>query len=296
VKIRILATALVAATTIASPRNTSAQLGGLIKRGKEAAAEKAADAAINRANVKPLDAFGQPLTAAQVEAVLRGLAASRSKLDEAKAAQSEADRLNQLMTKAGQGHEKETESYREQENTISHCQSRFIDARHDSATRAFQQKMTSDPAAMSAQTQAMTEMAARYAKLVQAGDTAGARKLMTEKMQAIYGTPKADTAAAIKKCGAVPVRPAYLADEDNYRKQWEAAEERVRSVEKSAANAGTGASGMSQESYALARERMANWLYEKSGSKQVQRFSDEERKAFEAHGADIRQYASLLQR
>jgi hypothetical protein len=296
VKITSLIAVLVGATTIAAPRSASAQLGGLMKKAKEVAAGKTTEAVVNKASVKPVDAFGQPLTSTQVDAVLRGLAASQNKMDEVKAAQAEADRMSNAISKAHEGHDEDFQAYSELHNKVGECQSQFIDARHETATRAFQAKLLSDPAAAQAQAKAMSDMSIQMAKLNSAGDTAGARKYMMQKMSSIYGTPASDTAAAVTQCGAAPARPTWLVEEENYRTQWQAQQDKVRISEKAAANVGTDAAGMSKESYALARERMANWLMEKTGSKQVQQFSDDERKAFEAHGAEIRKYSSLLQR
>lgn len=285
------AVALVAAGMFAQP--ASAQLGGLVRKAK-GAVEKKAESALPNSDVKPVDAFGAPLTAQSLDAVLRGLAASQAKIDEAKQAQAEADRYNKLMTQASAGHENERMKYQESASSIESCQSHFIEARRDSATHAFQRKVMNDPAAQAEAAKAATDMNLEYAKLLQKGDTAGAKRVLTQRASKFIGDPKADTAAAVKKCGTVPAKPAWIADEDKYRAQWQAAQDKARKIEQDARDAGVSASGMSKQDYGLARERIVNWLQEKNGGKQVQRFTDEERKAMDARNSDIQKYQSQL--
>jgi hypothetical protein len=285
------ATAILAAGLIASP--ASAQLGGLMKKAKSAV-EKKADNAIGKTDLMPVNSFGAPLTQQSLDAVIRGLAASQAKLDEAKQAQAEADRYNKLMSDAAAGHDKDRETYRETSNNVENCQSSFISARRDSLAKAFQAKMLTDPAARAQAAQAATTLGAEYAKLLQAGDTVGARNLMSAQATKLMGDPKLDTAAAVKKCGTAPAKPAWLSDEDKYRAQWEAANNKARKIEEEARTAGLSASGMSKENYGLARERIINWLQEKNGGKAVQVFTDEERKAMESRNADIQKYSRQL--
>jgi hypothetical protein len=285
------AVAILAAAMSASP--ASAQLGGLMKKAKSAV-EKKADNAIGKTDLMPVNAFGAPLTEQTLDAVIRGLAASQAKIDEAKLAQAEADKYNKLMSQAAAGHDKEREDYRETSNKIENCQSTFIEARRDSLAKAFQAKMLADPAARAEATQAATNLGAEYTKLLQAGDTVGAQKLMAQRAMKLMGDPKLDTAAAIKKCGVAPAKPAWLGDEEKYRAQWEAANNKSRKIEEEARTAGLSASGMSKENYGLARERIINWLQEKNGGKAVQLFTDEERRAMEARNADIQKYSRQL--
>ena len=287
------AAAMLAAAMIASPIPASAQLGGLMKKAKSAV-EKKADNAIGKTDLMPVNAFGAPLTEQSLDAVIRGLTASQAKLDEAKQAQAEADKYNKLMSEAAAGHDKERESYRETSNNVENCQSTFISARRDSLMKTFQSKMLSDPAARAEAVKAASNLSAESNKLLQAGDTVGARTLMAQQAANLMGDPKLDTAAAIKKCGAAPAKPAWLGDEEKYRAQWEAANNKARKIEEEARTAGVSASGMSKENYGLARERIINWLQEKNGGKAVQVFTDEERKAMESRSSDIQKYSNQL--
>ena len=72
-RIRNLLAAAVLGAAITTP--ASAQLGGLVRKAKEAAAQKAVESAIGPTNksLKASDAFGPELTAASLDGVLRGL-------------------------------------------------------------------------------------------------------------------------------------------------------------------------------------------------------------------------------
>jgi len=129
----------------------------------------------------------------------------------------------------------------------------------------------------------------------QKGDTAEMRRLALSLAKAQGIDPAADTAAAIKACGARPPQPAWLVEQDSLRERSRRIDGQIRQLENDAATAGATTSGMAPKEYALARERLVNWYHETHGGSAIQAFGSDERKLLESRKGDIERYKKALQ-
>ncbi|HEY9227723.1 MAG TPA: hypothetical protein VIP11_13795, partial [Gemmatimonadaceae bacterium] len=250
--------AIIATLAVFTPATARSQIGGLVRRAKEAAATKV----VENKNLKPSSAFGPELTEQSLNGVLRGLAAAQASLDSADQLRVERQRIDAELSKSYQAHDKEREKYQELARSTERCQDSVTRERGASAQAAYMQRMQSNPAEQAKMMQAAVAVTQKVAAAQQRGDSAEVRRLMTELVKAQGMDPKADSAFAIKTCGAVPQKPAWLAQQESARDRSQSIDGRIREFENGAGAAGAKASSMSVREYSMARERVLHWYLE----------------------------------
>src|SRR3569833_694774 len=143
----------------------SAQLGGLMKKAKEAAAQKAGEKAVEKVipnagkTLKPSDSFGPELTAASLDGVLRGLAAMEKTMNEAAALRAKGQEYQAALSKSLDAHDKERQAFDAKYQRTSSCQDSIIDARGNAAQTAYLKRMQTAPAAQAAMIKAAQALA-----------------------------------------------------------------------------------------------------------------------------------------
>ena len=275
----------------------SAQLGGLMKKAKEAAAQKAGEKAVEKVipnasgNLKPSDAFGPELTSASLDGVLRGLAAMEKTMADAATLRAKGQDYQAALSKSITAHDKERQAFDAKYERTNACQDSVIDARGSAAQAAYLKRMQTDPAAQAAMIKAARELALKNAGNP---DTADMMQAYTKLAKSQGLDPKADSAAALKQCGAVPARPAWLTEQDTLRARASRAESDVRELEYKSGDDAAKASGMDHRAFALARERVMHWYRETHGGSPIQSFGNDERKLLESRKSDIEKFKNLL--
>jgi len=275
----------------------SAQLGGLMKKAKEAAAQKAGEKAVEKAmpgtgrNLKASDAFGPELTAASLDGVLRGLAAMEKTMGDADALRAKGQEYQLALTKSLDAHDKERQSFDTKYERASSCQDSVIDQHRSASQAAYMQRMQTDPAAQAAMIKTAQELSLKNAT---GKDTAEMRRAYVQLAKSQGIDPKADSVAAIKQCGVLPAKPAWLTEQDSLRARSARAESEVRELEYKSGDDAANASGMDHRAFALARERVMHWYLETHGGSPVQMFGGDERKLLESRKADIEKFKKRL--
>lgn len=275
-----LAFALVA---VASP--AQAQLGGLKKRAEKAVANKVAPkAAASGTRVTPtFDDAVVELTEARVAQLLTGFAA------EARAAQkNEASEAGRKDREAA--YQREREAYER-----AHAAWEKKGAAWDACMEKYRAEMTArsqqgQSFVQSTDTMKLKAIALRIQNAQQRGDMTEARRLtdsltsMMGKAVAQYGTADIEKRANAE-CGAQPEEPMRP-------------EAPAQPVSVSTLSDGSKASGIPEEQYRIARERVLAWL--SLGDDKITRgettyaFTDSELAALNARRADLRQYERVL--
>lgn len=270
----------------------SAQLGGLMRKAKEAAAQKAVESAIPSANknVKASDAFGPELTAESLEGVLRGLAAMEKTAAKGEGRRAKGQEYQAALSKSLDAHDRERQAFEEKFERTRACQDSVIENRGNAARDAYLQRMRADPGAQAAMIKAAQEMALKSAS----ADTAEARRSYAALAKSQGIDPKADSAAALKQCGVIPARPAWLTEQDSLRARSARSESEARELEYKSGDDAANASGMDHRAFALARERVLHWYRETHGGSPIQAFGADERKLLESRKADIEKFKKLL--
>jgi hypothetical protein len=292
-RIRNLLAAAVLGAAITTP--ASAQLGGLVRKAKEAAAQKAVESAIGPTNksLKPSDAFGPELTAASLDGVLRGLAVLQASHEQTEQMRARRMQLDTQLSASITAHEKERESFEALRNKRQACQDSVIDVRGNAAQEAFMKRMQSDPAAQAEAIKMANEIAMKAA-ISGKTDSAEATRSMQALAKANGIDLHADSLAAVKHCGAIPPTPAWLTEQDSLRARAGRLDEEIRESQYKSGDDATKAAGMEPRAFALAQERVLHWYRETHGGPQVQSFGNDERKLLESRKADIEKYKQVL--
>src|SRR6185369_16352671 len=150
-------------------------------------------------------------------------------------------------------------------------------------------------AAQAKMIQAAMAVSQKMSAAQQRGDTLEAKRLMTDLAKAQGVDPKADTLAAVKQCGAVPAKPAWLVEQNAARERSTQLDGQIREREGGAQSAGATASGMSFREYSQRRERVLNWWIEARGGSPIQAFGGDERKLLDSDRGDIEKCKKVLQ-
>jgi len=288
--------AAVAAFAVVVPSSSHAQLGGLVRKAKEAAANKVVEnnPSLNK-NLKASNAFGPELTTQSLDGVLLGLATTQAKLGEADALRLARQRIDADLSKSYSAHDKDRETFDNARRAAEHCQDSVRHARTSAAQSAYQKRMQTDPVAQAKMIQAGSALGLQVNAAQQKGDTAEVRRLVTELAKSQGIDPKADSLFAVKSCGAIPVKPAWYIEQDSLRARSNRIDGQIRDIENGAAGEGAKASGMSLKDYSLARERVLHWYLESKGATPIQAFGSDERKLLESRKADIVKFSNALQ-
>lgn len=283
---RPTAVALALLAVLAFPSESRAQLGGLVRKAADAAARKAGDesglnAALEGENVTYTDVVLE-LTPERVDKLIAGFNAGKAKLAGRPALVNKrdaaADRLSTLIDRSG----KDIDALRDRRNQVENCRSEAFGEIEDTKTDALPARVMSDPALM----QKMQDLAMRLGEAQMKGDTATLAKLNRE-IKALSAPTAADSAAVTTKCGPVPPPSPAELQIKALQDEVTSLDQQIRSLEESAAQAATSASGMNAKQYPVARERVEMWLSRlKSNSKQSG-MSGNELKALYDRRADI---------
>jgi hypothetical protein len=286
-----LLVALLAASV--APRVAQAQFGSFIKRKiAEKAVEKAAEkieqktATTDSASAKdsgaangtagrrgragrfmmaqPMDAtaLGSELTADTLERVLSGLDAVAARLRESEAARSRVSEVERKLADLRTSHATEVDAFRQREGKVLACQD--VEFRRISRERSSEvdRRMKADPNFREHAAAAWQKYMASATDAQRRGDSATVVRLQLEMYRQILGVDfdaRKDTVAAVRKCGAVPPKLAVLVLDDSLSRLSSQLNERFRELERDAASEGPARSGLTEQQFARARERIERW-------------------------------------
>ena len=247
----------------AAPAN--AQLGGLAKKMKDkamqAAAEKAGVDTKNAPTAPTYDDVILELTAPRVEALLKGLGASQAVLTanggipailkEREALEAQIETLNDRVSAVSSG-------YNNARNRWSSCENDTRDAlskTHEDEVRKATAAMIANPAGAAERMRNATAYQQELANAVASGDSIALKKA-TANYYKIWGIDLAkDDAVIAAKCGAAPAMPQAMLDLDRANARRDSLDIKARAIETRAVLEGSKASGLTEQQFAMARER-----------------------------------------
>ena len=100
----------------------------------------------------------------------------------------------------------------------------------------------------------------------------------------------ADSAAAAKKCGELPSRPAAALELERVRAAIDTLMVRERTIQEQTVGKAAAVSGLPLQRFALARERILTWYADQAGEGgDLSRWPRREREMFERRHDEIRQ-------
>ncbi len=287
----VLVLALLAATALPA----SAQLGGLAKRMKEKAAQAAAEkAGLDTKNAPTPPTYDDviiELTAPRVDALLKGLEASQrvltanggiaAILKEREAIEAQMPALNDRASAVSSG-------YYNARNRWSSCENdtrQALEKTHDEEVRKATAAMIANPAGSAERMRNATAYQQELANAVASGDSVALKKATANYFK-IWGIDLAKDDAVVKaKCGAAPAMPQAMLDLDRANAHKDSLDVKARAVETRAVLDGSKASGLTEQQFAMARERAQMAV---TGTRT--RFSKGELAAIDARKAELLAY------
>lgn len=262
-----------------------AQLGALKKRAEKAIAGKVAPQATTVGRSTPtFDDAVLELTEARVSKLLVGLAAEAKVAAKNRDYEAERERREATYRRQREEHQRAQSDWEKKTAAWDKCMEKYrteVEARGQQSQRF----------AQSTDTMKLKALALRIQNAQVRGDMAEAKRLtdsLTSIMSAAvaqYGTGDIEKRARAE-CGDAPEEPKPPEAPD-------------QSVSLSTLADGSRASGIPEEQYRIARERVLAWL--SLGDDKITRgetkyaFTDAELAALNARRADLRQYETLLQ-
>jgi len=281
---RLLSCAILSIAILSSP--AQAQIGGLVKKARDAATKKAGDETGVNAQLEGEDVTYTEvileLTPQRVDKVIAGLQASRAKLAGRPALVDKRDAAATRAADLNDRNRKDLDATAEKRQQVASCRSEEFTKREDARGESLSARVMSDPALL----KQFQDVSARMAQAQMQGDTAAIRKIGAE-LQQFTAPTAADSAAVDKTCGAPVPLSAVEKEIQSLQAQVSQLDEQLRSMEAAAAQAGGASSGMNERQFAMARERLEMWLSRvKSNSKQ-HGLSSNELKALSNRRADI---------
>lgn len=242
-----------------------AQLGGLAKKMKDkamqAAAEKAGLDTKNAPTPPTYDDVILELTAPRVDALLKGLGASQAVLTanggipailkDREAIEAQMPALNDRANAVSSG-------YYNARNRWSSCENDAQDAlskKHEDEVRKATAAMIANPAAAAERGRNASTYQQELAKAVADNDSVALKKA-TNNYYKIWGVDLSkDDAFIAAKCGAVPAKPQAMLELDRANARKDSLDVKARAIETRAILEGSKVSGLTEQQFAMARER-----------------------------------------
>lgn len=274
-----------------------AQLGGLAKKMKEKAAQAAAEKAgldtkgDNSAKPPAYDDVIVELNAARVDALLRGLEAHRraltadggvaAVLKEREALEAQMPALNERANAVSAGYYNARDRWQSCDSDTR----RSLEKTHEDEARRMVANMVANPAAAGDRAQRSASWQQAIAKAIADNDTLAIKKATAEYYK-VWGIDLTKDDAAVKaKCGDAPAKPSAMLELDRVNARKDSLDVQARAIENRAVLEGSRASGLSEQAFAMARERAQMAV---TGNRS--RFSKAELAALDAKKAELLGY------
>ena len=284
---------LVAASLLAVPGATEAQLG---KRIKEKAAERIAGKAADKAGLPQTTAkyhadryteatIGTELDEATLEALFRGMAAVQG---EFAGVQAERIRLSRREDELRATAAPLDSAWQLRRDAVEKCQH---DYRNDLMTKrqAELQRRAIRPSQNPDTIRLMMALVDSGGAAQQRGDSAAMERLNRRYIEVMTGIDvAADSAAAAKRCGTGPARPASSVERERVRAQIDSVYALERAIEQQTLPKAAAVSGLPPRRLALARERIMTWYSDQAEGAEGSRWSRREHAMFARRKDEIR--------
>jgi hypothetical protein len=210
--------------------------------------------------------------------------------------QKESDQLQQQHPSS------ESNAWQDTNNRIDECIGDELQKREEKNEGEIQARFLSDPAAR----QKIAEASQRAGAAMQRGDSAAARKAMAEMQALTYPGLKEDSAAAIKKCGALVPKPKWMVHDEELDARRSKLNDELRTIGDAARDTalyvvaqggGAGTAPLTAVQYSMALERIIAWAAatapEGRGFGKAS-YSSVELDALKARDADLRKLTGEL--
>ena len=285
---------MLVAMMLAVPGIAHAQLGKLIK---QKAAEKVAGKAVEKAGVRQGKqayhaeryteaTIGQELDQKTFDAVVRGMSSVQNDYGSVQAERIRLSaRVNELMPIAIPL----DSAWRVRHASVEQCQRDYVDKLMEKRQADLQGRAMRPPTDQKTLRLMMT-LTDSATQAAQRGDSLAVERFNRRLMKLTTGIDvAADSAAAAKKCGVLPERPAEALELGRVRAQIDTLMVKERTIQEQTMPNAARVSGLPPLQFALARERILTWYADQSGEGDLSRWPRREREMFERRKDEIRQ-------
>lgn len=285
---------MLVAMLLTTPSIVHAQLGKIVKqKAAERAARKAAEQTgvsqgtqTHHAERYTEATIGQELDEATFDAVLRGMSAVQRDFA---GVQAERTRLSNRVTELLPTVIPLDSAWRERHASVEQCQRDHVNQLMERRQAELQARAIA-PSMSQEQIRLMMALTDSATKAAQRGDSVAVERLNRRVMQVTTGIDvAADSAAAAKKCGELPRRPAAALELERVRAEIDTLMVRERTIQEQTLPNAARVSGLPPQRFALARERILTWYADQSGEGDMSRWPRREREMFERRRDEIRQ-------
>lgn len=284
---------MLVAMMLTIPGIAQAQLGKIIKqKAGEKLAGKAADKAGVRQGKQTYHAeryteatIGQELDQKTFDAVLRGMSAVQNEYAGVQAERIRLSaRLNELLPTAIP----QDSAWRVRHASVEQCQRDYVDKLMEKRQAELQGRAMRPPSDQ-ATLRLMMTLTDSATQAAQRGDSVAVERYNRRLMKLTTGIDvAADSAAAAKKCGVLPARPAEALEVDRVRSQIDSLMVKERTIQEQTLPNAARVSGLPPLRFALARERILTWYADQGGEGDLSRWPRREREMFERRKDEIR--------
>jgi len=271
-----------------------AQLGGLLKKAVEKkVSTKVEDKVAPGEEAPPL--AGEPVSAAALDQLLKGLAVEVSSGQEYAAAHERLLKKQDEWRAADQAARPDEEAQAKARSKTESCMYpllRKLEEQHQDAIQERMSHLGSD-----AKSQEFVKQYAALSQQMAAAqrkqDTAATTRVIRDMNKLMGLDAAADSAVARKTCGAPPAPTPAMVRAAALRKEADDLQEQARALEAGRAARAAAAAGMTVKEYATARERLYTWNVQKADKQKLSVTPDED-KLFSARKGEIKKVESVL--
>lgn len=271
-----------------------AQFGSILKKAVEKKVENKVEDKVAPAQAGPPLA-GDPVTATQLDAVLKGLAVEVSAAAAYEAKHEELLKKQDEWRAAEEAARPDAEANSKARRKFEDCMDPLLRKAEKSSESAIQERMMrlgSDPKSQEFIKQYVA-LSQQMAEAQQKRDVATMNRLDKEIRKLMGMDPAADSAAAYKVCGRPPAATAAMQRAAALRKESDDMQEAARKLEEGRSARAAAASGLPADVYATARERLLTWNQQKKYKERLSVTKDEDA-LFSSRIAEIKKVESAL--
>ena len=283
---RICTLLLIFSLPLAMAAPAQAGFGDLVKKAKDKATKKAEapEEATPGEEEVVFDSMVLELTDQRLGGVINACKKAHAVIEGRKPLVARAEQTNAARGAHLEKHEDKIRDLQNKRGDIESCRQGGYHQMYDRRMKEYADKALTDPTIR----EKFTRIAAENNAAAMRGDSTAIKRAQ-DAMLAVMLPTREDTLEVQRKCGPLPPQSAAEATLAQLDADHEAANEKLRDYDKKSTQAQAKDSGMNEEQFAVALERIRNYLAWRGDKKYKGRgFSEEEIEAIEKRLAEIK--------
>jgi len=274
--------------SLATP--AQAGFGDLVKKAKDKATKKAEapEEATPGEEEVVFDSAVLELTEERLGGVLHALNKAKAVIEGRKPLVAKVEQANEARGAHMEKHEDKIRDIQNKRGDVESCRAEGYQKMYDLRTKEYADKALTDPTIR----EKFTRIAQENNAAAMRGDSTAIKRAQ-DAMMAVMLPTREDTLEVQRKCGPLPPQSPAEAALAKLDADLEAANEKLRDYDKKSTQAQAKDSGMNEEQFGIALERIRNYLAWRGDKKKsnIRGFSEEEIEAMEKRLAEVKSAA-----